>query len=431
VWPDLRLRDTVLRAGQLSALTGPWPEGGVATVNEQRKAILDDEIRSFTLAISRARRYLYVTAVESAEQQPSVLFNLLKGTDNQVISKAPPPLDLRGLVASLRHDLISLSANEKPDRPVEGEVLAEMQNNARLLAALAALDLPGADPDDWSGLATLTATVPLFSGEETVTLSPSKLDTLLTCPLRWALERCGARQSASSAQDLGSLLHQLAEAAVQLIPEQPNHWQQILRQRFAEQWPPQTPTNWVQQRQAAEATAKLERLITYLSQHPVALAAEAPIDTTIGQVRLRGSIDRVEPVSAQAAADHQPSEPVKVVVVDLKSGKTPISATSAETNGQLGAYQAAVNAGALNQQLGHQVEAVGANLVYLGLGTTGPAQRHQAAMLPGDSWFTNALNQAGQTAQSASFLAIANPGCPNCPALTSCPIGSTTGQVTT
>ena len=51
--------------------------------------------------------------------------------------------------------------------------------------------VPGAAPDDWYGLAPLSTDAPLRAPGEVVPVSPSDVEKILRCPLRWMLERHG------------------------------------------------------------------------------------------------------------------------------------------------------------------------------------------------------------------------------------------------
>ena len=63
---------------------------------------------------------------------------------------------------------------------------------ATQLARLAAAGVAGADPTQWYGMTPLSTDEPLWAGDDhVVTLSPSTLQTLTDCPLRWLLERHG------------------------------------------------------------------------------------------------------------------------------------------------------------------------------------------------------------------------------------------------
>ncbi|MEU4559746.1 ATP-dependent DNA helicase [Actinoplanes sp. NPDC023936] len=79
IWPDLRLRGSLLGSERLVDVLAGRPASGPAAVAGETSALLDEERRLFYVAITRARRRLVVTAVASAssgggmggEEQPS------------------------------------------------------------------------------------------------------------------------------------------------------------------------------------------------------------------------------------------------------------------------------------------------------------------------------------------------------------------------
>src|SRR5690625_7932807 len=64
VWPDVRLRDTVLGAQRLTEVLTGRASGLDRDYAAARRDVLHDEARSFLLAVSRARTRLLVSAVE-------------------------------------------------------------------------------------------------------------------------------------------------------------------------------------------------------------------------------------------------------------------------------------------------------------------------------------------------------------------------------
>ncbi|WUJ12425.1 PD-(D/E)XK nuclease family protein [Actinoplanes sp. NBC_00393] len=78
IWPDLRLRGSLLGSERLVDVIAGRPATGAAAVATETSALLDEERRLFYVATTRARRRLVVTAVASAsvggsagEEQPS------------------------------------------------------------------------------------------------------------------------------------------------------------------------------------------------------------------------------------------------------------------------------------------------------------------------------------------------------------------------
>ena len=73
VWPDLRLRGSLLHAPLLSRVARDLPTADL----DERRLVLDDELRMFALAISRARRQVVVTASAGEDEQPSALHEIV------------------------------------------------------------------------------------------------------------------------------------------------------------------------------------------------------------------------------------------------------------------------------------------------------------------------------------------------------------------
>jgi RecB family exonuclease len=125
-------------------------------------------------------------------------------------------------------------------------------------------------------------------------------------------------------------------------------------------------------------------------------------------VRVRGRVDRLE-----RDADG------RLVVVDLKTGKNPVTKAEARRHAQLAMYQLVVAAGLMPD--GDLPG--GGRLVYLGKpGAGGPTVREQDAPTDEtrDEWRRLVRHAAAQT-QGPSFTARVNSGCVNCPVRQSCP----------
>ncbi|WP_236647952.1 ATP-dependent helicase, partial [Micromonospora sicca] len=99
VWPDLRLRGSLLGSERLvDVLAGRADGAGTrASLVGQTSALLDEERRLFHVAISRARHRLLVTAVASAavggddhEEQPSRFLHELAATEPPAIGGGGP-----------------------------------------------------------------------------------------------------------------------------------------------------------------------------------------------------------------------------------------------------------------------------------------------------------------------------------------------------
>ena len=131
-------------------------------------------------------------------------------------------------------------------------------------------------------------------------------------------------------------------------------------------------------------------------------------------VRVRGRVDRLER-DAEG----------RLVVVDVKTGKTPVTKDDAQRHAQLAAYQLAITEGLLPQ--GDQ--AGGGRLVYLGkVGSTGACERDQDPMsAEGRELLRQSVRDAAAATQGPEFVARINDGCAHCPVRAICPAQAAIG----
>ncbi|WP_230685075.1 PD-(D/E)XK nuclease family protein [Cellulomonas sp. JZ18] len=418
-WPDLRLRDSLLGAQALAdvvagrtAATAPGAEAGAAA----REAVLADELRAFAVACSRARTHLLVTAVDDQDTNPSPFLDLVQpppgdGPDPRRAS-APAPLDLRGLVARLRATLERSARDTGVPDP----------RAARTLARLARAGVPGAHPDAWFGLAAPSSTAPLWAADEKVPVSPSRLETAQRCTLRWALESAGGTPASSALQSLGTLVHAIAQ-------EHPTADRETLTAELDRRWPELgLGEGWPAVAARRRADAMVERLAAYLRGSGEPVLVEAPFALETDRAVVRGSVDRVELVGRVGdEGDQRPA----VRVVDLKTGsRVPTTAQAAE-HPQLGAYQLAVDAGAV-PGLPEGAVSTGAHLVYLSQGSGRPTERRQASLGPeteGPSWARVLVDEVAGRMAASAFEARGNDLCDRCPVRRACPLRAEGGQV--
>ena len=412
VWPDVRLRDSVLGAQQLvELLAGREPDAGQLGAGA-RAAVLSDELRSFTVAVSRARRTLVVTAVADTDAQPSPFCELVEPCDDDVDprrAQAPSPLDLRGLVALLRSRL-------------EQSVLdgAADEHAAALLARLAREGIAGADPSAWHGLADPSSDAPLWGPDEKVPVSPSKVEAAATCALRWALEAAGGTAAANAGQSLGTLVHAIAQSHptgthAELAAELDRRWGEL-----------GLGTGWPAVVERRRADQMVRRLAEYLGTAGRPIVVEGEFRLELDRAVVRGSADRIEVVD-----EGGPDAPPTVRVSDLKTGRQAPSPGQTLENPQLGAYQLAVDAGAF-AELPPGTRSAGAQLVFVSDVNKGPALRTQPGLGPeddGPSWARTLVEDVAGRMAASTFTATLNPLCPHCPVRRSCPVHDEGAQV--
>jgi superfamily I DNA/RNA helicase/RecB family exonuclease len=383
VWPNLRLRGSLLHAQELVDAAS----GTGTVVVDARKQVLGDELRMFALAASRPRRQLIVSAVANDDEAPSVLLGLLPPDVPALDLSGASPLTLRGLTGRLRRELVSGNPGSDDRRAA-----------AAALARLAAAGVPGADPDDWHGLADPSTTAPLFSLDERVPVSPSQLDRVQDSPLDWFLDRIAGSRT-STAMGLGTIVHWAMETATDqtvdgLFGEIESRWNELA---FESPWMSEF------QKTAARTLAGgiAEYLADFSRRGGRLVAAERRFELEIGRARLTGSIDRVERASDGAVA-----------IIDLKTGNPVTKADEIREHPQLRAYQLAYAHGALDPYLEEHGphHPGGAQLLFVKKGKDGRAYR-TADQAPLDAeeleGFRERIEQAATLMAAATFSGVA------------------------
>ena len=344
VWPDLRPRESLLGAHHLVHAH----QGVPAAVIDERRAVLDDELRVFALALSRATHHLVVTATMDDEAGPSPLFSLVErhGTARESLEEgASTPATV---VGALRRAVLGALERGEDPTPFADD-----------LALLHARGLPGAHPDTWWGLLPPSTVEPLYP-EGPIPVSPSAIDTLEKSPVEWFLGSI-ARYDPTPQRGLGSLIH----AALEAHPDgdADTLWNTV-DARFQEL---QHDAGWIEQYQRRLARTMVEALADYLRDHDkegwLVLASEQRFQLTHGRAIVTGYIDRIE-----RTPDGQ------VMVVDLKTGSSRTESQVVE-DPQLLAYQLALHTKELRTLVGEQTPSAGASLLFVKEGVRGKAYR--------------------------------------------------------
>ena len=408
LWPNVAPRGGVLATQQLVDVLD-----GIADGTSIRAPLLAEERRLLIAALGRARTHVLVTAVDGEDGDdawlPSAFCDELAalaterpGVDAAPV-RAPRVLAPSALVGRLRAVVCA------PEGAVGG---AARSCAATQLARLAAAGVPGSDPARWYLTTAPSTEAPLWSGDEhTVTLSPSKLQTLSDCPLRWLLERHGGSDARDVRSALGTLVHALVadgtKTEQQMHAELESVWHEL---PFDAQWYSANEldrhramlTAFVEWRERTRG--ELTEVATEIDVDGVVVAA----DGDGPGVRVRGRVDRLER-DAEG----------RLVVVDVKTAKSPVSKDDAQRHAQLAMYQLAIAEGVLPQG----EEAGGGRLVYLGkVGVAGAGERDQNPMTTDgrDEWRERVRDAAAAT-QGPEFVARINDGCAHCPVRAMCP----------
>jgi ATP-dependent exoDNAse (exonuclease V) beta subunit len=416
VWPDLRLRNSLLGADELAEAAGAAvpPTAGAAVPDDVAAAaraarLLAEERRLFYVAVTRARKLLVVTASggDERDQRPSRFLAELAGDDVEIerASAATRWLALPALVADLRR-----TCADPARQP------AMRQAAARQLARLADAGVRGADPADWYALTRLSDAGPIVAGGEQVRLSPSHVETFTRCGLRWLLESAVGAGYPDVLRHLGTVIH----AAAQLIAEGAGEAE--VAGRIDEIWHHlDFGSVWYGTRQRELAERMVRKFLDWHAANPrELLAAEQALRVQVGQVEITGRVDRLE-------RDDQG----RGVIVDLKTGASAPHETDLGRHPQLGVYQLAVLLGAF-ERLG-VTEPGGAELVQVGkAGLTARARVQRQTALgddPDPDWARNLVDAVADGMAGPVYRARANPGCRTCPVASCCPVHPDGGTV--
>jgi superfamily I DNA/RNA helicase/RecB family exonuclease len=422
-WPDLRLRGTVLGVERLVDTLAGLDVDGPVDVLSVTAPLLAEERRLLRLAASRARRSLLVSAVRGEDEQPSRFLDELDGTvsdpdavERPVVRQPERGLLLADLVGELRRVVGS-----------QQEELGRRYRAARQLARLAAAGVPGADPDTWYGLPDVSTDDPLWvaSGavEPEVRVSPSTVEVLSKCPLRWFVERHGGTDAMELPSITGSLVHALAQAAAEGAS------QEELRDALDIAWADvDAGAPWFSRRERLRVRRMLDSFLNWLVESRAELtqvAVEKDMDVKPERrpagpwLRMRGRVDRLE-TDAQG----------RPVVIDIKTGKVPPTRAAAQVHPQLAVYQLALSLGAFGE-LDVSTEPGGARLLYVAKETKKGATELRQEPLDKEAlqgWL-EVVRDAAEASLGPNYQASENADCDRCPARTSCPLHDEGRQV--
>jgi superfamily I DNA/RNA helicase/RecB family exonuclease len=392
VWPNLKQRSTLLGAERLVERIRHSEEmAQIAFDMMTAKSLAEDEKRLFDVATSRASDQLFISAVSREEDSPSSFFldALESGEFSEITFKDARPLTTNALVASLRRSL-------RGDR-------ADLA--ASLLATLSTSDVAVANPENWLGARPISTDAPLVGGDESVYISPSAAESFETCGLKWLLERNGGSNGDSTAQLLGSVIHEYARLKV----EGSDITDEFLYQSLEKSWPLITDsTGWISAFQLQRAQKMLQRFAQYHRDATREVeGVELTFEFALGSAKVRGSVDRLE-VDSDG----------KFYIVDFKTGKA-ISKKEAAKNLQLACYQLAVVLNAFEKKF-EQPAVSGSHLVFLGHDTKDVATRERTPIDVEE--VTNNLIEIAAAMSAPVFYAKKNEFCGFCPVKSSCPL---------
>nr|WP_283135717.1 ATP-dependent DNA helicase [Rhizohabitans arisaemae] len=420
VWPDLRLRGSLLGVDELIERStmppgdGDLPSEAVSSATLASK-MLAEERRLFYVAVTRARSRLLVTAVdgEDTDDRPSrFLTELLPpGTKPEQAEGLSRWLSMNSLVADLRATVADPSGSAPMRRAA-----------AAHLARLARSGVQGAHPDTWYALTPLSDESPLPWPDGVIQISPSTVEGFTKCGLRWLLETAVGAGSGDVVRHLGTVIHAIAVLAA---TEEPT--EEGLFKRLDDIWESLDFGGvWFNRKQRDVAKQMIRRFLAWQAANPRQLVdvekgftAELPgADDT--QILIKGRVDRVER-----------DEEGRAFIVDLKTGAGKPGQDELTRHPQLGVYQLATELGAFRKR-GLTVPG-GAALVQVGKAASREGAVEQGQRPLGDdpepAWARELVETVASGMLGPEFSAMVNDGCRSCAVRGCCPVNEQGGQV--
>jgi RecB family exonuclease len=265
---------------------------------------------------------------------------------------------------------------------------------------------------------------PLWTRDQVVSVSPSTVEVLTACPLRWLIERNGGQDAAELASVTGTLVHALVQAAASGADAA------ALRRTLDDAWAAiDAGAPWFSRRERKRVEGMLDAFVTWLARSraqltQLAVERDVSVDVPVGpddqQLRVRGRVDRLE-----LDTEGRP------VVVDVKTGRNPVSKEAAAAHPQLAVYQLAAALGVFAEFAAGR-EPGGARLLYVSKQDkeTGAAERVQPPLdADGVAQWLDVVRTAANASTGPTFTAVESSECPRCPARTSCPLRPSGRQV--
>ena len=426
-WPSLGETGSLFRQEDLVDLVdnGVDPDVPISHTAER----LAEERRLFWVAVTRARDAVLVTTVDDQDGDELIvpsrfIEEYCEDFGIEPVSVVAPPEAPQGSGSETAHDRVRLLARDEVIAELRRALVAEESDEAtraqaaRQLARLAQAGVAGAAPEQWWGTTGASTSEALHHA---TTLSPSRIEGLLACPMRETLGRMVGLEE-NLAMIYGSMAHAYLEALGAGMDEAEAREATVAARREAERGPA-----WKTARDVEDFAALLERLGDWVAATRgtfALLGAEVPVRVELESgVRIAGRLDRLE----QETHDETPGP---AHIVDLKTGATPPTKAATTDNMQLAAYQLALAGGTFDGEAvvtakegDEPLRVGGAVLVYPNANKSTLATREQAPKTPEElADLAELLAPLPKQTAGPELLATAGPHCEHCAVRALCPI---------
>ncbi|QPK93960.1 PD-(D/E)XK nuclease family protein [Actinomyces sp. zg-332] len=348
-------------------------------------------------SISRSTQNLLFTTIDNEETSPSIFIRMINNvldrdiyTDDTEESfkceKAIDTFDLKSHVVNVRRLLNQYLKNQAVPYPKQllkeektfreklknlDNLEEELQSNdintvAKVLNVLRSNNIEGTDYENWYRQLPITNFQPIVLDDEEIYLSPSHLDGIHACQMNWVLEsKGGAASPIIQVQLTGNIIHGIAEKYPNITDENGNNLETKIRQSLdTEIEKLGLPDTHFNRKIVRDMNNMIDRYIEYIKLHPEKVETEKVISgkltTSDGnkEFNIWGRVDRIEHV-----------EDGKVIISDIKTGKSNLTKEKVVEHTQLGVYQMLFNSDKKNSE-----ETLGARIIPLGTGKTLPIQ---------------------------------------------------------
>jgi hypothetical protein len=381
-----------------------------------------EERNLFYVAATRASESVTFTCIDQGAvngDQPSRFIEDLvsAGIPERVRSGYPRSrATWSGLAVELRTVLADPNAATELKESA-GRILAEMG--------------PSVAPETWWGLAEITESNRAVRPRELpLHMSGSSLDSLITCPLKWFLDKeVKAQVSRGAATAFGSIVHAVAEyVAKGDVPQDLTAMQELITNSWRNVV---YESPWQSAAELAHAHQAAARFLRYhvksdrvYLQAEGSLSADIEVPTPSGnteKIRLTGFVDRIEGDSEG-----------RLVAIDLKNMRNQVPPGKIPEHGQLGVYQLLLkdrqpeSLQKVTEDLQYETaDPIGAALIQLRVeDKTGmPKTQSQVAIDFGEdpTWIELKLGEAAEIIRNETFFPIVGEECTFCSYHSVCP----------
>lgn len=411
IWPSVKLRNSLLEVERLDYENVVRPPG--------KSEILEEEVRLFEVAKSRATQKILITAVknehENQAEPSSFMFSIFKEQPRHITGFLKKTLSIDSIANNLR----LLAENEYEQTEFKKALAQRLHKLNQTKDIFNRPVTQYSNPKNW--WATFSSDDNFFEiikEKSFIKISASSLATLRDCSLKWFLERkAGATLIRQNSASIGSIIHAIAQGLSnnEIEPKVEN-----LKKELDKVWSQLSfESEWLNKREYENTLDILHNLLNWhlKRDNTQVLGAEVffsfeiyfeDIDAT---AQVTGFIDRLEVEQEDKSNIH---------IIDFKTSKTNLTKEEAGVDPQLGVYRLAVQQKSLKLEVNQDAKDKSAELVYLRLeNKSGVIERESFEVEK--SKIHEVIKNALEIIKTQNYKATPNPMCRTCGFKRMCP----------